>query len=56
MVRVSAVLFKVEFDLMSHLPIFAVQQKLGCNLIHSDFAPGLTDCRPCFLAVLGHIG
>ena len=37
MVRVSAILFTIEFDLMPHLPIFAVQEKLGCNLIGSDF-------------------
>ena len=37
MVRVSVVLFTVEFDLMSHLPIFAVKEKLGCNLIGNDF-------------------
>ena len=64
-IRVSAVISMVEFDLMSHLPIFSVQEKLGCNLIGSDFGQlhmcsrvsvELMDCRPCFLAVFGHIG
>ena len=64
MVRVFDVLFTVEFDLMSHLSIFAVQEKLGCNLIGSDFgllhrcfriSAELMNCKPCFLAVFGHI-
>ena len=61
---VFALLFMVEFDHMSHLPIFAVQENLVCNLIDSDLgllhrcfrvSAELTNCRPCFLAVLGHI-
>ena len=61
MVRVSAVLFMLHLISCLIFPFFAVQEKLGYNLIGSDFGQlhmcssvfaELMDCRPCFLAIL----